>query len=123
MATRLESLLAERSWLMADGATGTNLFNMGLEAGEAPEMWNVSEPAKVRALYDGAVGAGSDIFLTNSFGGNASRLKLHEAEGRVFELNRIAAEMPATPRTPPGGRWWWRARWGRRARSWRRSGR
>ena len=39
---------------MADGATGTNLFNMGLEAGEAPELWNESEPAKIRALYDGA---------------------------------------------------------------------
>jgi 5-methyltetrahydrofolate--homocysteine methyltransferase len=93
MAALLQSLLAERPWLLADGATGTNLFNMGLEAGEAPELWNESEPGKVRALYDGAIGAGSDLFLTNSFGGNASRLKLHEAEGRAFELNRIAAEI------------------------------
>ena len=91
MATPLETLLAERGWLLADGATGTNLFDMGLEAGEAPELWNETEPGKVRALYDGAIGAGSDLFLTNSFGGNASRLKLHEAEGRAFELNRIAA--------------------------------
>ena len=93
MATSLETLLADRDWLLADGATGTNLFDMGLEAGEAPELWNETEPGKVRALYDGAIGAGSDLFLTNSFGGNASRLKLHEAEGRVFELNRIAAEI------------------------------
>ena len=91
MSTSLEALLGGRDWLLADGATGTNLFAMGLEAGEAPELWNVTEPGKVRALYDGAVGAGSDLFLTNSFGGNASRLKLHEAEGRVFELNRLAA--------------------------------
>ena len=34
--TPLETLLGTRDWLMADGATGTNLFNMGLEAGEAP---------------------------------------------------------------------------------------
>ena len=47
----------------------------------------------MRALYDGAIGAGSDLFLTNSFGGNASRLKLHDAEGRAYELNRIAAEI------------------------------
>ena len=91
MAASLETLLAERDWLLADGATGTNLFAMGLESGEAPELWNETAPEKVRALYDGAVGAGSDLFLTNSFGGNASRLKLHEAEGRVFELNRTAA--------------------------------
>ena len=93
MTTKLETLLAERGWLMADGATGTNLFNMGLEAGEAPELWNEREPAKIRALYDGAVQAGSDIFLTNSFGGNASRLRLHDADGRAYELNRIAAEI------------------------------
>ena len=78
---------------MADGATGTNLFAMGLEAGEAPELWNEAEPAKIRALYEGAVQAGSDLFLTNTFGGNASRLKLHDADARVFELNRIAAEI------------------------------
>ncbi|NBQ49448.1 MAG: betaine--homocysteine S-methyltransferase [Marivivens sp.] len=50
-------------------------------------------PEKIKALYAGAVDAGSDLFLTNSFGGNASRLKLHGAEGRVRELNRIAAEL------------------------------
>ncbi len=93
MSTSLETLLAGRDWLLADGATGTNLFNMGLEAGEAPELWNETEPAKIRALYAGAVDAGSDLFLTNSFGGNASRLKLHDADGRAYQLNRIAAEI------------------------------
>ncbi len=93
MADALTDLLQNRDWLMADGATGTNLFNMGLSSGDAPELWNVDEPEKIRALYRGAVEAGSDIFLTNSFGGNASRLKLHGAERRVRELNRAAAEL------------------------------
>ena len=93
MTNALSSLLATRDWLMADGATGTTLFNMGLTSGDAPEMWNVEHPDRIRTLYQGAVDAGSDIFLTNSFGGNASRLKLHGAEGRVRELNRIAAEI------------------------------
>jgi 5-methyltetrahydrofolate--homocysteine methyltransferase len=93
MTDPLSRLLAERPWLMADGATGTNLFNMGLSAGDAPELWNEAHPERIRALYEGAVGAGSDLFLTNSFGGNAARLKLHGAEGRVRALNRIAAEI------------------------------
>ncbi|APO88313.1 MULTISPECIES: betaine--homocysteine S-methyltransferase [unclassified Marivivens] len=93
MTNALSRLLETRDWLMADGATGTNLFNMGLSSGDAPEMWNVEHPEKIKALYAGAVDAGSDLFLTNSFGGNASRLKLHGAEGRVRELNRIAAEL------------------------------
>jgi len=93
MTNALTKLLDSREWLLADGATGTNLFNMGLEAGEPPEFWNVDKPDNIRKLYKGAVDAGSDIFLTNSFGGNTSRLKLHQAQGRVTELNRVAAEI------------------------------
>ena len=93
MTDALSRLLQTRDWLMADGATGTNLFNMGLTAGDAPEMWNVDHPDRIRTLYRSAVEAGSDIFLTNTFGGNASRLKLHDAQSRVSELNRIGAEL------------------------------
>ena len=93
MSNPLSELLATKGTLLADGATGTNLFNMGLTSGDAPELWNVEEPEKIKSLYKGAVDAGSDIFLTNSFGGNASRLKLHDAQDRVFELSRVAAEL------------------------------
>jgi 5-methyltetrahydrofolate--homocysteine methyltransferase len=89
----LSALLAERGVLLADGATGTNLFNMGLQSGEAPELWNTAHPERIAALYRSAVEAGSDLFLTNTFGGNAARLKLHQAEDRVGELNRIGAEI------------------------------
>lgn len=93
MTSPLSRMLEERDWILADGATGTNLFNMGLAAGEAPELWNFDEPEKIKALYRGAVDAGSDLFLTNSFGGNASRLKLHGLESRVHEVNKVAAEL------------------------------
>ncbi len=93
MSNLFQKRLAEQGWLLADGATGTNLFNMGLEAGEAPELWNEQHPDKVVALYQGSVDAGSDLFLTNSFGGNHARLKLHNAQSRVGDLNRIAAEI------------------------------
>jgi len=93
MTDALSQLLTDRDWLLADGATGTTLFNMGLQSGDAPELWNIDHPDRIAALYQGAVDAGSDLFLTNSFGGNASRLRLHGAEGRVRELNRAAAEI------------------------------
>ncbi|MGL6212201.1 MAG: betaine--homocysteine S-methyltransferase [Paracoccaceae bacterium] len=89
----LSRLLATRPWLMADGATGTNLFNMGLSSGEPPEMWNIEQADNIRTLYRGAVNAGSDIFLTNTFGGNASRMKLHNLQSRVRELNRVGAAL------------------------------
>ncbi len=81
-----------REWLLADGATGTNLFDMGLTSGDAPELWNAEHPDRIRRLHQSFVDAGSDIILTNSFGANARRLALHKAEGRVHELNRLAAE-------------------------------
>ena len=93
MTTSFTDLLAEKGTLLADGATGTNLFNMGLMSGDAPELWNTDEPKKIIALYKGAVEAGSDLFLTNSFGANASRLKLHDAAKRAHELSRVAAEL------------------------------
>lgn len=93
MSEKIAALLATQGWILADGATGTNLFNMGLEAGEAPEMWNDEHPDRIMGLYKSAVDAGSDLFLTNSFGGNAARLKLHNAQKRAYHLNRIAAEI------------------------------
>lgn len=93
MTNALTDLLETRDWILADGATGTTLFNMGLSAGDAPELWNVDHQDRITQLYQGAVDAGSDLFLTNSFGGNASRLKLHDAQKRVRELNVAAAEI------------------------------
>ncbi|MGH1465398.1 MAG: betaine--homocysteine S-methyltransferase [Cognatishimia sp.] len=93
MTNALSRLLETQDWLLADGATGTNLFNMGLTSGDAPELWNEEHPDRIKKLYQFAVDSGSDLFLTNSFGGNASRLKLHDAAHRARELSRIAAEL------------------------------
>lgn len=89
----IDALLAEKGVLLADGATGTNLFAMGLEAGEAPELLNDTAPDKITALHQNFVDAGADIILTNSFGGTRHRLKLHHAQDRVHELNKRAAEI------------------------------
>ena len=84
-------IISEKKHILADGATGTNLFGMGLETGDPPEPWNVNHAERIRALHQGFVDAGSDLFLTNSFGGTAFRLKLHQLENQVFELNKTAA--------------------------------
>jgi len=93
MTDRLTSLLAERPWLLADGATGSNLFERGLRSGDAPELWNSDHPERVAELQRAFVEAGADIILTNSFGGTRHRLKLHRAEDRVAELNEKAARI------------------------------
>jgi len=90
---RLTPLLAQRPWLLADGAIGSNLFARGLTTGDAPELWNLSHPERIRELQRSFIEAGADIILTNSFGGTRHRLKLHKAEGRVAQLNEAAARL------------------------------
>ena len=70
-----ESLLDTHPYLLADGAIGTMLFAAGLARGTAPELWNVEEPEKVRAIHREYIRAGSNVILTNSFGGNHFRLE------------------------------------------------
>ncbi len=84
--------LNSRPWMLADGATGTNYFQMGLMSGDAPEMWNVEHADRVRTLHRQFIEAGADIVLTNTFGGNRHRLKLHDGQTRVRELNMAAVK-------------------------------
>jgi methionine synthase I (cobalamin-dependent) len=85
--------LATRPWLLADGATGTNYFKMGLESGDAPELWNFHHTDRVRRLHREFIEAGADIILTNTFGGNRHRLKLHNDQDKVREVNMAAAAL------------------------------
>ena len=87
----LQSLLASNPVLLADGGMGTGLFALGLSTGDSPELWNLIHPERVAEVHRGFVAAGSDIILTNTFGGTRQRLKLHQAQERVGELNRAAA--------------------------------
>jgi len=85
------ALLARQPTVIADGAMGTMLFSAGLQFGDPPEVWNLSHPDVVRRIHRSYLEAGSQILMTNTFGGNRQRLSLHNLEGRVAELNRTAA--------------------------------
>ena len=93
MRTTLSDLLTRKHVLLADGATGTNYFKAGLTSGEPPEFWNVDRPEEVTGLHQRFVDAGADIILTNTFGCNPHRLKLHNAQDRTYALARRAAEL------------------------------
>lgn len=88
-----ESLLAKKGTLVADGAMGTTLFEMGLESGESPERLNVQQPELISRVHRGFVEAGADLILTNTFGGNRRRLSLHRLEGQVTEFNQAGVSI------------------------------
>ena len=95
MRSSLTDLLATRPVVLADGATGTNYFQLGLESGEPPELWNVDRPEIVAGLHQRFVDAGADIILTNTFGCNRNRLGLHRAETECSSWPRLQRRSPA----------------------------
>ena len=90
---KLADLISKKGYALADGAIGTNLFAKGLMTGDAPELWNFDAVDKITELHQEFIDAGSDIILTNSFGGTSFRMKLHQAEDRVEEINIAAAQI------------------------------
>ena len=94
--------LARGEVLISDGATGTYLQQRGLEAGGCPEEFNASHPDVVRGMAKDYFDAGSDIVLTNSFGGSQFMQKKYGFEGRVAEFNRLAAEHAASQKPTRG---------------------
>src|ERR1700761_4118473 len=85
--------LARRGVLLADGATGTNYQDMGIEPGVAPEEWVFDAPDSVRDLHRRFAQAGSELVLSCSFGGSPIRLLDGPLAGRGEELNRRAAQL------------------------------
>ena len=93
MSNPILDLIARKGWCVTDGATGSNFFGRGLEAGYPPELWCVERPEEVLWLHKEFLKAGADLILTNSFGANAPRLKLHKSAHRVREINTAAAQL------------------------------
>jgi 5-methyltetrahydrofolate--homocysteine methyltransferase len=85
--------LCERAPVITDGAWGTQLQARGLEAGEVPDLWNLSHPQEVAAVARAYAEAGSQIILTNTFGANRIRLAESGGEDRLIEINKAGVAL------------------------------
>ena len=86
-----KKLLETGKPIILDGAMGTMLMEAGLTQGDPPEEWNVLHPEQLEKIHNAYIKAGSQIVLTNSFGGTHFRLTMHGLQDRVTELNKAAA--------------------------------
>jgi len=89
----LTERLGECDYLLADGATGTNMMAMGLPAGHPAELWNIDEPGNVTRLHESFLEAGADIILTNTFSANQFRMRLHKADHRTSAIGEAGARL------------------------------
>jgi 5-methyltetrahydrofolate--homocysteine methyltransferase len=90
MKSLLEQLKNGRV-LISDGAWGTLLIEQGLQPGECPELWNITNKTAVFKVAKSYIDAGADMILTNSFGGSPIKFSHYNLENRAAELNEAAA--------------------------------
>jgi 5-methyltetrahydrofolate--homocysteine methyltransferase len=100
--SRFSEILKSHLILIADGATGTQLQLAGLPGGIAPESWNLDNPTAIIALHKSYRDAGSDIVLTNTFGGSRIKLARNNLADKVIEINTAAAQLARTVMGEPG---------------------
>ncbi len=88
---------------MSDGAMGTMLQNKGLKIGECPEEWNITHSAEVYAITEAYLKAGSDMVVTNTFGGSRFKLAKFGLEAKVAEFNKAGVNLAKKAALQYGG--------------------
>jgi len=79
--------------VITDGAWGTQVQLRGLLPGEAPDLWNLTQPEKVSEVAQAYVAAGSQIILTNTFGANRFRLAEVGAADKIKVVNETGVQI------------------------------
>ena len=86
-------MLDEKKYLVSDGAWGTQIAKYDIDSGICPELLNVEKPEMLRAIGESYVDAGSDIILTNTFGGSPQKLSKYGLDDRLEELNEAGVRL------------------------------
>jgi 5-methyltetrahydrofolate--homocysteine methyltransferase len=79
--------------VVTDGAWGTELQRLGLQAGALADDWNLTYPERVLAVARSYVEAGSRVILTNTFRANPVSLAGYGAEKRTADINRAGVRI------------------------------
>jgi len=88
----VEKLMKEGP-IVTDGSWGTQLQNRGLKRGECPDSWNLNQPELVEEVACQYVEAGSQIILTNTFGGSRLSLGRFNLGEKAVAINTAGVEI------------------------------
>jgi 5-methyltetrahydrofolate--homocysteine methyltransferase len=79
--------------IIADGAMGTMLQEIGLPTGMPPELWLLEKPEAIHGVHQAYLDAGADLILSCTFGATRARLERKGGADRVSEVNQRAVEI------------------------------
>jgi len=79
--------------VVTDGSWGTQMQKRGLNRGECPDSWNLKHPERVLEVAQQYVTAGSQIILTNTFGGSRLALKKYNLDHQTVDINMAGVEI------------------------------
>ncbi len=95
----------KQGFVLLDGATGSNLQEHGMKAGECPELWILEHPDVFVELQKKYIEAGSDVLYAPTFTCNRIKLaeygletKVEEMTQKLVALSRRAIEESQTDR-------------------------
>ena len=88
----LLSRLQSGDIIVGDGAWGTMLMARGLKPGQAPEVFNLTEPEVLEEIARLYLDAGAEIITTNTFGGSPVRLRQSGLDQETEAINRAAVD-------------------------------
>lgn len=80
-----ETIFKPGQHLIFDGAMGTSLQNLGLKAGELPELFNIHHPQLVKKIHQAYLEAGADVISTNTFQANKEILGTADLVEKVID--------------------------------------
>jgi len=89
----MKPVISNSSHIVADGAWGTELLRMGVDAGGCPEEWNLTHADKIEHVARAYIDAGSQIILTNTFRANVNVLDEHGLLAQMDPINQRGAEI------------------------------
>lgn len=85
--------LLQEQIVILDGAMGSLLMDQGLPAGTPPEIWNGSNSDKIKKIHKMYFKAGSNVVLTNTFGGSGLKLGAYKHGNNIEEYNHKAVSI------------------------------
>ncbi|PJF44196.1 MAG: bifunctional homocysteine S-methyltransferase/methylenetetrahydrofolate reductase [Phototrophicales bacterium] len=79
--------------LLADGAMGTMLHQLGVKHGISYDALNLSDPHLVGTVHRRYIEAGAELIETNTFSANAIKLKEYGLEHEVVTINEAGVDI------------------------------